>query len=119
MRPHGKRLLDDLTTPETFLRSVAGVHSNDLMPSTLSLGFKDIEERAPGGVHDTFCEMMVFDHAVNVQVLDGNVMILFSIRFGDLEMKVTALPLNLEIRSFGTLVSFPTSLPSFLSPYNL
>ena len=48
----GKRLLDNLTTPIAFLRGVAGVHSNDLMSSTLSLGSENIEERAPGGVHD-------------------------------------------------------------------
>src|SRR2546425_133788 len=118
MCTHGKRLLDDLPTPETFLRSVVGVHSNDLMSSTFSLGSENIKERAPGGVHDGFGEMMVFDHAVNVQVLDGNVLILFSILFGDLEMKVTALPLNLQMGLCRTLGGFPTSLRAFLSTCN-
>ena len=118
MRTHRQRLLDDLTTPETFLRSVAGVHSNDLMSSTLSLGSEYIEERAPGGVHDGFGEMMVFDHAVNVQVLDGNMLILFSILFGDLEMKVTTLPLDLQVGVCGALRSFAPSLRTLLPACN-
>ena len=52
MRPDAQRLVDHLPTPRALLRGVAGVHSNDLMSSTLSLGSENSEERAPGGVHD-------------------------------------------------------------------
>src|SRR5712692_10762593 len=92
-----QRLLDDLPTPIAFLRGEAGVHSNDLMSSTLSLGSKDIEERAPGGIHDRFGKVMVLDHAVNVQLLDGNKLILFSVGLGNLEMEITALALDLQM----------------------
>src|SRR5712692_2388671 len=118
MRPHGKRLLDDLPKPETFLRSVAGVDSNDLMSSTFSLGSEYIEERAPGGVHDTICEMAVFHHPIDVQVLDGNVLILFSIPFGDLEMKVTALPLDLQMGLSRTLGSLPAVVTPLFAACN-
>ena len=78
MRPDTQRLVDHLPTPIACLRGVAGVHSNDLMSSTLSLGSENIEECAPGGVHDAFCQMMIFDHAIDVQVLDSDMLILFS-----------------------------------------
>jgi len=115
MRTDRKRLLDDLPTPRACLRGVAGVHSDDLMSSTLSLGSENIEERAPGGVHDAFCEMMVFHHPIEVQVLDGNMLILFSILFGDLEMKVPPLALDLEMRLCRTLGSLTAAFTTDLS----
>ena len=118
MRTHGKRLLDHLPTPIAFLRGVAGVHSNDLMSGTFSLGSENIKERAPGGVHDALCEMVVFHHPINVQVLDGDMLILVSILFGDLEMKVPPLPFDLQMRLSRTLGRFPTSLRAFLSTCN-
>ena len=42
MHTHGKRLLDHLTTSIAFLRGVVGVHSNDLMSGTCSLGSENI-----------------------------------------------------------------------------
>ena len=45
MHTHGKRLLDHLTTSIAFLRGVVGVHSNDLMSGTCSLGSENIKER--------------------------------------------------------------------------
>src|SRR6266852_3759933 len=68
MRTDAQRLVDNLPTPIAFLRGVAGVHSDYLMSSTLSLGSEDVEECTPGGVHDAFCEMMIFDHAIDVEV---------------------------------------------------
>src|SRR5712692_7935747 len=88
MRTHRKRLLDNLPTPIAFLRGVAGVHSDHLMTSSLSLIFKDIEERAPGGIHDAFCQMMVLDHAVDIEVLDSDMMVLLGVLLGSLEMEI-------------------------------
>jgi len=59
MRPDAQRLVDNLPTPRACLRGVGRVHSDYLMSSTLSLGSENIEERAPGGVHDAFCQMMI------------------------------------------------------------
>ncbi len=88
------------------------------MSSTLSLGSQDIEERAPGGVHDGFRQMMVLHHPINIQVLNGNMLILFSILFGDLEMKVTTLPLDLQVGVCGALRSFAPSLRTLLPACN-
>ena len=114
MGTHRKRLLDNLTTPIAFLRGVAGVHADHLMSSTLSLNFKDIEERAPGGVHDAFCEMVVFDHAIDIQLLDGEMMIVLSILPSYLIMKITPLALDLEMSLCSTLGGFPPSLAALL-----
>ncbi len=119
MRPHRKRLLDHLPTPIAFLRGIAGVHANDLMSSTFSLNFKDIEERAPGGVHDAFCEMVVFDHAIDIQLLDGEMMMVLSILPGYLIVKITPLALDLEMSLCSTLGSFPPSLAALLTPTHL
>ena len=118
MGTNRKRLLDHLTTPIAFLRGVAGVHSNDLMSSTLSLGSENIEERTPGGVHNALCEMVIFHQAISVEVLDSNMMILFSVLFSDLEMEVSALPFDLEMGVCRTLGGFPTSLRAFLPARN-
>ena len=118
MRPDRKRLLDDLPTPRAFLRGEAGVHSNDLMSSTLSLGSEEVEERAPGGVHDTFCQMMVFDHAVNIEVLDSDMMVLLGVLLGSLEMEITALPLDLQVGLCRMLGSLTPSLRAFLAACN-
>src|SRR5712692_3342556 len=81
MRTHAQRLLDDLTTPIALLRGVAGVHSHDLMTSSLSLICKDVEERTPGGVQDGFRQMMVFHQIVDGEFLDGNMLILLRVLF--------------------------------------
>ncbi len=108
MRTDAQGLLDDLTTPIAFLRGIARVHSDHLMSSTCSLGFEDIEERAPRGIHDAFCEMVVLDHAVNVQLLNGNMLIGLGILPGNLIVKVPALPLDLEVSLCGAPCSFPS-----------
>jgi hypothetical protein len=51
--------LDHLTALETFLRSEAWVHSNNLMSSISSFGRKDSEELSPSSTTNRFGEMMV------------------------------------------------------------
>jgi hypothetical protein len=46
--------LNDLPTLVTLLAGEAGVHSDDLMSSTCSLGSENIEESAPRGVENAF-----------------------------------------------------------------
>jgi hypothetical protein len=103
MGTHRQTFLYDLPTRETLLGSEARVDSNDLMTSSLSLIFKNSEKRAPTCVHDALCQMMVFDHAVDIQVLNGNVMILVGVLFSRLEMEVSTLTGNLEV-SFGRVL---------------
>lgn len=115
MRTDRKRFLDDLTTPGALLRGVAGVHSDDLVPSTCSLGSENVEERAPGGVHDTFCEMVVLHHAIDVQLLDGNMMILLSVALGNFIVEVPPLSLDLEMGLCGATGSFSAAMTALLA----
>ena len=84
MGPHRKRFLYNLATPVTLLRGETRVDSDHLMTSSLSLLFKDIEERAPTGIHDAFCQAMILDHVENSQLLNRNHLVLFDIAFGRL-----------------------------------
>jgi len=65
MGSHTQRLLNECATVATGLCGEAWIHSDDLMSSTRSLGFKYVEERAPGGIHDGFGQVMVFHHMVD------------------------------------------------------
>src|SRR6266566_719275 len=118
MRTDAQRLLDNLPTPIAFLRGVAGVHSDHLMSSTLSLGSEDVEECTPGGVYDAFCQMVIFDHAIDIEVLDGNMMVLFGVLFSDLVVKITSLSLDLEVRLCRTLGGFSTPFRPLLPTSN-
>jgi len=82
MGTHRKRFLHDLPTLVAFLRGETRVHSDHLMSSTFSLGFKDSEECTPGGVHDGFRQMMVLDHVEDSQILNGDMMIGLGVLFG-------------------------------------
>jgi hypothetical protein len=54
--------MDECATTATCLGGGARVDSDHLMSSLLSFGFKNGEKCAPGGVHDAFGQVMVFDH---------------------------------------------------------
>ena len=96
MRTNTQRLLDQGVAVEAFLCREARVHSNDLMSGTCSLGSEYIEKRAPTGIENGLREMMVFHHVEDTQIL--NMVIGLGIRFGNFEMMVTALPVNLQVR---------------------
>ncbi len=56
----------------TVLRCVAGVNSDHLTSGTLSLLREDGTEHRPTRVRDRLGEAVVFDHAPDVEFLDGN-----------------------------------------------
>jgi len=85
MRPHTERLVNQFPTVAAGLSGEARIDSDHSMSSILSFGFKDIEERAPGGVQDGFGQMMIFHHRINIEVLNGNLLILLAVRFGHFE----------------------------------
>jgi hypothetical protein len=114
MRTYTERFLDNLTTLIALLRGVAGVHSHDLMTSSCSLILKDIEKRAPGGVHDALRESMILGHVKNAQLLNGNHLVAFGILFGRLIVKVPPLAGNLEMRLGRTLSSLAAALAPLL-----
>jgi len=79
MGSYRQTLLYDLPTLVAFLRGETWVHSDDLMSSTLSLYFKNVEERAPRGVQDALCQGMIVDHVENSQLLNSDHLIVFSV----------------------------------------
>ena len=97
MGSYRQRFLHDFPTLETFLGSEARVDSDDLMTSSCSLVFKDVEKRAPTGVQNAFCQGMILHHVEKSQLLNRNHLVLFGIAFGRLRVKVAALPLDLEM----------------------
>src|SRR5712691_3701915 len=82
MRTDRQTLLHDFPALVTFLTGETRVHSYDLMTSSCSLLFKNVEELPPRGVENALRQMMVLDHVGHLKVFHGNVVILFSIPFG-------------------------------------
>ena len=76
MRAHTEGLLNQLPTVAAGLCREAGIHSNHLMSSVCSFGFKDVEKSAPTRVHDALSEMMVFHQVEDVQVLYAETVVL-------------------------------------------
>src|SRR5712692_2381896 len=116
MGTHRQTLLDDLATVVTVLRGEARVDSYHLMTRSFSLFFKDVEKCTPTGVHDALCERMVLHHVENGEVLNRNHLILFGISFGRFRVKITALPLDLEMRLCCTFRGFSTAVTALLAP---
>src|SRR5947207_13002406 len=81
MGSYRQRFLHNLSTLVTFLRGETRVHSYDLMSSTCSLGFKNVEERAQRSVNDGCCQRMILYHVVNGKLLISIILVLFGIRF--------------------------------------
>jgi len=111
-------LLYDLPALVAFLRGETGVHSDDLMSSTLSLDFKNVEERAPRGVHDALGQGMIVYHVENSQLLHSDHLIVFSVRLCRLIVKIPTLTGDLEMRLRRAPSSFTASMrPLFASTY--
>ena len=119
MGTNRKRLLNDFATLPTLLGSEARVHSYHFMSSVLSFGSEDIEKRAPRGVHDALCKVMVFHHIGDLKVFNNDTLIPFSIRLSHLKMKVFSLTINLEMRFRHIASSFPASLAPLLAAAKL
>src|SRR2546421_9218754 len=115
MSSHRQRFLHNLTALVAVLRGETRVHSDDLMSSTLSLHFKNVEKRAPTGVHDALSQGMVLDHVENTQLLNSDDLIAFYILLCRLIVEVTALPLDLEMGLRRTASGFTASMRTLLA----
>jgi len=113
MGSYRQRFLHHLSTLVAFLRGETRVDSNDLMSSTLSLNFKDSEERAPRSVHDGFCQGMILYQVEKTQLFNGDDLIAFGILLGRLIVKVSALAFDLEM-SFRRI---PRGDPLAMTPF--
>src|SRR2546421_8770702 len=98
MGSHRQRLVDHLPTRVALLRGEARIDSNDLMTSSCSLLLKDVEECTPRGVENALRHMMIFHHVGDLKVFHSYVVILLHIAFRRLEMVISALPLDLQVR---------------------
>jgi hypothetical protein len=107
-------LLNKLPTVATCLCREARVDSDDLMTSSLSLIFKDLEKHPPTGVHDALSEVMILHHVVYRKFLDSNMVIVFGVRIGDFVVEITALTGDLQMRLSCITSRLPSSVRSLL-----
>lgn len=115
MGTHRQTLLDQFTAVEAFLCGEAGVHSDDLMSGTFSLGSQDIEKRAPTGVQDRLRQMMVFHHGGDLKVFHNYTLIAVGIGPGCLEMVISSLPVHLQVRLGNVARSLTLAVTTFFS----
>ncbi len=119
MGSHRQRFLHNLPALVTFLAGEAWVHSNHLMTSSCSLIFKDVKECAPTGVHDGFSEMMVLDHVADSQVFHCDTVMGICVPLSYLEMEITSLTCNLEMRLSCIPGSFASAMTIYLAAAQL
>jgi uroporphyrinogen-III synthase len=67
-----QRLVDDLPTLRTVLRSVVRWNSNCYYPKHLAQVFQPISESRPCSIRNRLRQSLVFDHVMHLQVLIGN-----------------------------------------------
>ena len=115
MSTNRQGLLNKLPTLAACLCREARVDSSHSMTNSCSLVFEDVEKRAPTGVHDALCQMMVLDHVGDSQVFNRNQLIALGVRFSCLKMMVAALSIDLEMCLRGVLRGFTAAVAAFLA----
>src|SRR6202165_226829 len=118
MSTYRQTLFHDLTALVAFLRGEARIDSYHLMTSSFSLLFKDIEKCAPTGIQDALCQGMILHHVENTQFLNSDDLIAFCIRLCRLRVKITALPLALEMGLRRAASSLAPSVTALFTPGN-
>ena len=109
-------LLDHLPTLVTLLTGETQVHSNDLMTSSCGLVFKDVKEGAPRGVENALGQLMIFHHVGDLKVFHSNMVILFCISLGNLEMVIAPLPVDLQMCLGNVTGGLAPSFAALLAP---
>src|SRR5215468_5392141 len=97
MRAHAQTFLDVLSTGVAVLPREARGHSDHLMTSSLSLIFKQVEQRAPTGVVKALRESGVLHHPHPVQGFDTNTAVARCIVLRRLAMDVASLATDLAV----------------------
>jgi len=115
MGSYRQTFLYNFSTLVTFLTGETWVHSNHLMTSSCSLIFKDIEECTPRGVENALGQMVIFHHIGDLKVFHGNTVILFSIPLRSLEMVISALAIDLQMRLGDVPGGNASSVAAFLA----
>ena len=115
MRTNTEGLGNKLPTVTACLCGIAGVHSNDLMTSSCSLLFKDVEECAPTGIQNGFRQVMILDHIRDGKVLNRNAPVAKSIGLSCLKVMIAPLPVDLQVRLGNILRCLAKPLAAFLA----
>lgn len=68
----GQRHLLPMSTVATVLRGVCGIDSHDPSTGPFCLVGEKLRELRPSRILDTFCQAVVVNHPVDLEVLDGN-----------------------------------------------
>ena len=115
MRTNTEGLGNKLPTVTACLCGIAGVHSNDLMTSSCSLLFKNVEECAPTGIQNGFRQVMILDHIRDGKVLNRNAPVAKSIGLSCLKVMIAPLPVDLQVRLGNILRCLAKPLAAFLA----
>ena len=119
MGTYRQTFLYNFSTLVTFLTGETRVHSNDLMTSSCSLIFKNVEECTPRGIENALGQVLVFHHVGDLKVFDRNHLIVFGIAFRGLEMVIAALAIDLQVGLGDVTSSFPSPVTTFLASTQL
>ena len=97
MRSDRQRLLNQLATFGAFLRGETRTYSDHLTASTRSLAGQNEKKRAPRSIKNALCQSTARQTA-QVQVFDNDRRIRIRVSFRGLEMEVTALAFDFQMR---------------------
>ena len=104
MGTNAQTLLNEFATVVALLGGVVRLHSDHLMSGTFSLGFQDVEKSAPRGIHDGFS-----------QVFNCDVMVPLGVLFRRLEVEITTLAGDLQMRFRHVLRGLTAAVTAFLA----
>ncbi len=114
MSPDGERLLDDLAAVEAPLRSKMRRYFHDSCPGAFSLEREYVNECGPTRVRDSVSEMVVLEHVLDPEVLDGDEGVAVNVTPSRLVRVVLALAGDLEVLFRGPLGRLTAPVRSFL-----
>jgi hypothetical protein len=111
MGTYRETFLYDFPTSMAFLRCEASRNLYHLMTSPRSLISKYLDKGSPTGIGNTLCQMMILEHAVDIQVFYADAFIALCVGFGGLEEEVAALAFDFEM-GFGAIARCLASSPA-------
>src|SRR5262249_24118765 len=115
MRAHAQTCLDVLSPSVAVLRREARGHSDHLMTSSLSLLFKEVEERAPTGVVKALRERGVLHHPPHLQGFDPTTAVSRCIVLRRLAMEVASLATDLAVLTRPLALGLAPALTALLA----
>jgi hypothetical protein len=115
MRPDAQGFFDRLTARGALLRSGVRSHSNDLTPSTFSLGFKVVPEHPPRCIGYSKGQTMISNHVGWPQIFNGDDLIAIDIGTGSFVKGIFALVGNALMVTSYLVFGFLSALAPFLT----